>query len=119
MRRSSAASSWSPTFWLTPLYDPLLRWVMREEQFKRHLIRQAQFAPGQRVLDLGCGTTTLTILIKQIHPGAMVVGLDGDPKVLEISRAKARRARVEIVLDEGMDYHFRIPMRCSTGWCRV
>ena len=23
--------------WLTPLYDPLLKWVMREETFKRKL----------------------------------------------------------------------------------
>jgi hypothetical protein len=27
--------------WLTPLYDPLLQWVMREEIFKRKLIEQA------------------------------------------------------------------------------
>jgi len=41
--------------WLTPLYDPLQRWVMREDQFKRHLVQQAQIKPGHRVLDLGTG----------------------------------------------------------------
>jgi ubiquinone/menaquinone biosynthesis C-methylase UbiE len=50
---------------LTPLYDPLLLWVIREEQFKRHLIRQARIAPGYRVLDLGCGTATLTIMLNR------------------------------------------------------
>jgi len=88
--------------WLTPLYDPLLRWVMREEYFKRRLIDQALVAPGHRVLDLGCGTGTLTIMLKQAHPEATIIGLDGDPKVLEIGRTKARQAGVDITLDEGM-----------------
>ena len=81
---------------LTPLYDPFLKWVMREETFKHALIRQASIAQGQRVLDLGCGTATLTILVKQIHPDAEVVGLDGDTQVLEIGRAKAAKAGVDI-----------------------
>jgi len=95
--------------WLTPLYDPLQRWVMREDQFKRHLIRQAQIEPGHRVLDLGCGTGTLTILIKQTHPQSDVVGLDGDPMILAIARAKAAKAGVEISLDHGMAFQTPYP----------
>jgi len=37
---------------LSPLYDPLLRWAMREHRFKRLLIENARLA-GARVLDLG------------------------------------------------------------------
>jgi ubiquinone/menaquinone biosynthesis C-methylase UbiE len=95
--------------WLTPLYDPLQRWVMREDQFKRHLIRQAQIEPGHRVLDLGCGTATLTILIKRTHPLAEVVGLDGDPRILAIARAKAAKAGVAIALDHGMAFEMPYP----------
>jgi len=95
--------------WLTPLYDPLQRWVMRENQFKRHLIQQAQIKPRHRVLDLGCGTATLTILIKQTHPETEVVGLDGDPKVLAIARAKAAKAGVAITLDHGMAFEMPYP----------
>lgn len=90
--------------WLTPLYDPLLRWVMREHKFKRHLVDQAQIRRGYRVLDLGCGTATLTILIKEIHPESEVVGLDGDQEVLKIARAKAARAGVDITLERGMAF---------------
>lgn len=93
--------------WLTPLYDPLLRWGMREDTLKRQLIKQAEIQPGHRILDLGCGTGTLTILIKKIHPNADVVGLDGDPEVLEIARTKAAKAGVEITLDHGMA--FKLP----------
>jgi len=94
---------------LTPLYDPLLRWGMREETFKSALIRQAEIRPGMRVLDLGCGTGTLTILIKQTHPASEVTGLDGDPEVLQIAQAKAAKTGVEIVFDLGMAYQLPYP----------
>jgi ubiquinone/menaquinone biosynthesis C-methylase UbiE len=97
--------------WLTPLYDPLLRWVMQEESFKRQLIHQAQITPGQRVLDLGCGTATLTIMLKQAQPEADVVGLDGDPEVLAIGREKIAKAGVEVRLDEGMAYSLLYPVQ--------
>ena len=97
--------------WLTPLYDSVMRWGMHEDQFKSDLIRLAQIKPGMRVLDLGCGTATLTIKIKQAFPGAEVVGLDGDARVLEIGRAKAQKAGVNIILDQGMSFDLPYPDR--------
>ena len=88
--------------WLTPLYDPLLKWGMREEVFKRRLITQAKIKPGSRVLDLGCGTGTLTVLVKQTVPEAEVTGLDGDPQVLEIARQKAAQAGIGITWDHAL-----------------
>lgn len=90
--------------WLTPFYDPLLRWLMREERFKRRLIAEATIQPGHRVLDLGCGTGTLTILIKQLCPAAEVTGLDVDAQVLGLARAKAGRAGVEVAFHRGPAY---------------
>lgn len=90
--------------WLTPLYDSLIRWTMPEYTFKRHLVEQARIGRGHRILDLGCGTATLTNLIKRTHPDAEVVGLDGDPRILEIARRKAAREGLAIKLDEGMSY---------------
>jgi ubiquinone/menaquinone biosynthesis C-methylase UbiE len=80
---------------------------MPERKFKSHLIRRARVGDGRRVLDLGCGTATLTLLVKEMHPEARVKGLDGDPKILEIARRKAERAGAEIGFDEGMA--FRLP----------
>ena len=94
---------------LTPFYDVLLRWVMQEEHFKRELIRQAQIQPGQHVLDLGCGTATLAVMVKQAYPDALVTGLDGDPQVLQIGRAKAKKAGVALTLDQGMAYELPYP----------
>lgn len=87
---------------LTPLFDPMARWLMRELTFKRRLIEEARIRPGFRVLDLGSGTGTLTILVKQMHPAAEVVGIDGDPNILAISRAKAAQKHVDIRFDEGL-----------------
>ena len=86
--------------WLTPVYDPLLKWVMREETFKRKLIQQANIQPRMKVLDLGCGTGTLTLMIKRAHLTAEVTGMDGDPEVLDIARDKSRGT--EIQWDEGL-----------------
>lgn len=86
--------------WLTPLYDPLLKWVMPEETFKQRLIQQANIQPGMKILDLGCGTGTLTLMLKRAHPEAQVTGLDGDPQVLDIAREKSRS--INIQWDEGL-----------------
>jgi ubiquinone/menaquinone biosynthesis C-methylase UbiE len=86
--------------WLTPLYDPLLRWVMHEETFKRKLIDQADVRSGMKVLDLGCGTGTLTLMLKQAYPDASVIGMDGDPQVLALAREKSRG--INIQWDEGL-----------------
>ncbi len=81
--------------WLTPFYDPLLKWGMREETFKRRLIRSANVQPNMKVLDLGCGTGTLTLMLKHAHPDANITGLDGDPQVLDIARDKSRDADIQ------------------------
>lgn len=90
--------------WLTSLYDPLLRWTLRDATFKRHLVKQARIERAHRILDLGCGTATLTFFVKSAHPTAQVVGLDGDPKILEIARAKATKVGLDITLDYGMAF---------------
>lgn len=85
---------------LTHLYDPLMRWTMREQIFKEALLKQAAIAAGQRVLDLGCGTGTLTLLVKQREPGTEVYGVDIDPAALEIARTKFERMGVGLQLDQ-------------------
>jgi ubiquinone/menaquinone biosynthesis C-methylase UbiE len=85
----------------TPIYDFFARLFLPEMQFKRALIAHARIAPGQRVLDLGAGTGTLAIMIKQTQPKAQVIGLDGDPKVITIAREKASRSGTDIAFELG------------------
>ena len=86
---------------LTRVYDPLVRLTTREDHFKRMLVEQAAPGAGRRVLDLGCGTGTLAILVKRTQPYADVAGLDADPEMLERASSKAAEAGVEIEFDEG------------------
>jgi ubiquinone/menaquinone biosynthesis C-methylase UbiE len=91
-------------FSLTSLYDPLVRLMMREAEFKRRLIQQAGLAPNQRVLDVGCGTGTLAVMIKQAYPQIDVVGLDGDEKILAVAQNKISKNGLKITFDKAMSF---------------
>jgi ubiquinone/menaquinone biosynthesis C-methylase UbiE len=95
--------------WLTRWYDFLIRWGLREDTFKQRLIQQARLEHARRVLDLGCGTGTLTLQIKSLYPYTDVVGIDGDATILAIAKAKAARARLRIQLDYGLAQQLPYP----------
>jgi len=86
--------------WLTPLYDTVAI-VTGQRFFKSRLVSVASIEAGHRVLDLGCGTGTLALMIKQACPQATVVGLDLDTRILSIARRKILRAGVEVQLEQG------------------
>jgi len=96
---------------LTPLYDAVVRATTRERTFKRALLDQAGLADGQAVLDLACGTGTLTVWAGQRVPGLRLAGLDGDPDVLARARAKADAAGLNIAFDEGFSTSLPFPER--------
>ena len=89
---------------LTRFYDPVLRAALKEDRFKHLLVEHARLKPGFRVLDVGCGTGTLTIMLKEACPSATIVGIDGDSEVLAIARRKADQADYKIELHEGLAY---------------
>jgi len=86
-----------------------MEWAARESTIKPRLVEQARIEKGHRVLDLGCGTATLTILLKKAQPEAEVVGFDGDPKILEIAKEKVAKTGVDIHLDYGMAFELPYP----------
>ncbi len=89
---------------LTPAYDIVVRWTTRERTFKSALLSQTNLQGGQMVLDLACGTATLTLIAKQRHPGITITGVDGDPVILARARAKTARAGASIQFDQALSY---------------
>ncbi|MDK3160500.1 methyltransferase domain-containing protein [Kamptonema cortianum] len=88
--------------WLTPLYDPLIHYFLREQAWKSALINQAHIAEAQKILDLGCGTGTLVLSIKRQFPTTDMYGLDGDTEILEIARQKANQQHLSVTFDHGL-----------------
>lgn len=86
--------------WLLPGYDALAK-LMGVERTRSALLEDAELQPSQRVLDVGCGTGTLAVLIKRAHPDVEVVGIDPDPGALTRAGRKASRAAASIRLDQG------------------
>jgi ubiquinone/menaquinone biosynthesis C-methylase UbiE len=95
--------------WLTPLYDSLVEGPMSALRMRRDLLAQAGDLNGKRVLDVGCGTGTLDILVKQKYPACDAVGLDGDPRILEVARSKAKDHGFEIQFEQGMSFDLPYP----------
>lgn len=95
--------------WLTPFYDPVVRLTTRERRFKKALVEQLGIRDGDHVLDLACGTGTLTILLKQASPRAEVTAVDGDPMILDSAKEKANQLGLEIRFDEGMSFSLPYP----------
>lgn len=77
---------------LTGAYDWVLSRTMPEKSFKSALLSQASIEPGNRVLDFGCGTGTLTLMAQAAVQEAQVMGVDVDEGALSIARAKTASA---------------------------
>lgn len=86
---------------LTPFYDFIQKFIVRDVRYKSLLIQQANIQPGQSVLDLGCGTGTLAIMAKQAQPSAEVTGLDADPDMLKVARYKSSERKAYVKFDVG------------------
>jgi ubiquinone/menaquinone biosynthesis C-methylase UbiE len=86
--------------WLLPFYDPMVK-LLGGDAARRALVEQAQLQPGQRVLEVGSGTGTLSTIIKKLYPALDVVGLDPDRKALARAQRKAAREKLAVHFDQG------------------
>ena len=81
-------------------YDMLV-WLLtlgRERTFREKLVALARLAPGEAVLDVGCGTGTLAITAsRHVGPTGTVNGIDASPEMIARAEQKARRVDAKVV----------------------
>ena len=90
-------------------YDPITHYVLppNEALIRQGLIDAVELPQPLRILDLGCGTGSTTLLLKQAFPQAEVIGLDLSPYMLVRAEDKAKTA--------GLDIHWRHGNAEQTG----
>lgn len=88
--------------WDAELYDRTAAFVWRHGSELLDLLAPQ---PGERVLDLGCGTGHLTAELAA--RGAKVVGLDNDPAMIE--RARRAYPALQFVLGDASGFRFAEP----------
>jgi ubiquinone/menaquinone biosynthesis C-methylase UbiE len=87
-----------------PWYDPLMAVLTlgRERKLRQREIELSGIRPGDSVLEIGCGTGTLTLAAKaQAGPYGSVAGMDIAPEMVARARQKAARKGVDVSFAEG------------------
>jgi ubiquinone/menaquinone biosynthesis C-methylase UbiE len=91
-------------------YDPITQYALppNETWVRQSLIDSIQTHP-RRILDLGCGTGSTTLMLKQAFPQAEVIGLDLSPYMLVVADYKAKQAGLSLSWQHGKAEQTRFP----------
>lgn len=81
--------------WLTRFYDALVVLGMPERRMRGRLVEAMAPAPGEAILEFGCGTASNLLALQQRQADLSLSGIDVDPEILDIARAKLDRAGVK------------------------
>ncbi len=69
----------------------------------RMVVEMAQIQPGDKVLDVGCGTGSLTLTAaRRVGPSGAAYGIDASPEMIAVARQKAQRSGFATVFEVGL-----------------
>jgi ubiquinone/menaquinone biosynthesis C-methylase UbiE len=69
----------------------------RDRQLRERLVELARLAPGESVLDVGCGTGSLALAGKRtVGAAGTVTGVDASPEMIAIATRKAAHAGADV-----------------------
>jgi ubiquinone/menaquinone biosynthesis C-methylase UbiE len=69
----------------------------RERQLRERLVELARLTPGERVLDVGCGTGSLALAAKRaVGATGSVTGVDASSEMIELATSKASHAGADV-----------------------
>jgi ubiquinone/menaquinone biosynthesis C-methylase UbiE len=86
---------------IAPIYDILMSDVDYKSwaEYVLKLLERAGAKPGQRLLDLACGTGAMTLLLAQA--GYQASGTDLSPEMLKIARQKSKEQNLALEFFQG------------------
>ncbi len=83
---------------------------LRIETYRRRAVDLLRLKPGDRVVDLGCGTgLSFPLIVARIGPQGRLIGVDLTPEMLECAQARVEEAgwnNVELIQSDIADYGF-------------
>ncbi len=103
-RGGAAADTEGKTIRWARLYDlgTTILSLGRVSALRRKMVELAAIAPGERILDVGCGPGRLTILAGTVAgPSSEACGIDPAPEMVDLARRNAERAGVEVRFQVG------------------
>ena len=69
----------------------------------RMVIELAKVEPGDKVLDVGCGTGNLTLTAKKsAGVNGAVYGIDAAPEMIDVARKKAQQTGLDVTFEVGL-----------------
>jgi ubiquinone/menaquinone biosynthesis C-methylase UbiE len=103
------------------------RWSFYVEATTRETLARLTLRPGERLLDVGCGTGALLHRLSR-SPGVQLTGVDPVPEMLAVARRRLRtgwaeqlpfdRGQFDVVVSCNAFHYFRDPVAalCEIGW---
>ena len=77
-----------------PIYDILPGGLTFNRRLRQEAVRHLRLAPGQTVLDVGCGTgLSFELILEGIGPQGRLIGIELSPDMLARARSKVARRR--------------------------
>jgi ubiquinone/menaquinone biosynthesis C-methylase UbiE len=91
-------------------YDPITQYALppNETWVRQSLIEAVQGTPRQ-ILDLGCGTGSMALMLQTAFPQAQVTGLDLSPYMLLIATDRSASANLPIIWRHGQAEQTGLP----------
>jgi SAM-dependent methyltransferase len=96
----------SPSFAeVAPRYDALRPLSAGDRARLQTMLREAALQPGDRVVEVGCGTGRLTLPLSAMTP-AGIIGVDTEARMLDVARSKDAAGRIEWIRGSA----YRLPL---------